>query len=373
MASLSLNAISKAYGRDNVVHGVNLDVNDGEFVVLVGPSGCGKSTTLRMIAGLEAISSGTIRIGGRVVNDFHPADRDVAMVFQSYALYPHMSVYDNLAYGLRRRKVPRAEIGRRVSATATMLKLEGLLGRRPAHLSGGQRQRVALGRAIVRQPAVFLMDEPLSNLDAKLRVEMRGELARLHAELGVTTIYVTHDQVEAMTMGDRIVVMNAGRIEQTGRPLDLYRQPASLFVASFLGLPEINLVPGRVETLADRSRFVGKDLPVVVWLAGVFPAGPTTLGIRPQALAGRPSDDPAPRGLSFGMARVAAVEHHGPESFATCGTRERSLTVAIAPASGISIGNEIGIYADLTDVHVFDSTTGRRLEPAAAALGDQSA
>jgi len=175
------------------------------------------------------------------------------MVFQSYALYPHMSVYDNLAYGLRRRKVPRAEIGRRVSATATMLKLEGLLGRRPAHLSGGQRQRVALGRAIVRQPAVFLMDEPLSNLDAKLRVEMRGELARLHAELGVTTIYVTHDQVEAMTMGDRIVVMNAGRIEQIGRPLDLYRQPASLFVASFLGLPEINLVPGRVETFGRQE------------------------------------------------------------------------------------------------------------------------
>jgi sn-glycerol 3-phosphate transport system ATP-binding protein len=361
LASLSLRAVAKAYGRDRVVHGIDLDVADGEFVVLVGPSGCGKSTTLRMIAGLEAITSGTIRIGERAVNDMHPADRDVAMVFQSYALYPHMSVYDNLAYGLRRRQVAKREIDRRVSATAAMLKLEALLGRRPAQLSGGQRQRVALGRAIVREPAVFLMDEPLSNLDAKLRVEMRGELARLHAELGVTTVYVTHDQVEAMTMGDRIVVMNAGRIEQSGRPLDLYRQPASLFVASFLGLPEINLIRGNVGTSADRVEFSADVLAASLPLVGTIRAGPAILGIRPQALTGHRSSEATMPGISLGAARVLAVEHHGPQSFATCRLKARALTVEIGPASGIAIGDEIGISADLSDLHLFDPGTGQRL------------
>jgi ABC-type sugar transport system ATPase subunit len=361
VASLSLRAVAKAYGRDTVVHGIDLDVADGDFVVLVGPSGCGKSTTLRMIAGLEAITSGTIRIGERTVNDVHPADRDVAMVFQSYALYPHMSVYDNLAYGLRRRQVARAEIERRVSLTAAMLKLEGLLGRRPAQLSGGQRQRVALGRAIVREPAVFLMDEPLSNLDAKLRVGMRGELARLHAELGVTTVYVTHDQVEAMTMGDRIVVMNAGRIEQSGRPLDLYRQPASLFVASFLGLPEINLIPGHIEMSVDRAEFTADGLAVSLLIVGAVRAGPAVLGIRPQSLSGHRSSEPSAPLTSLGAARVLAVEHHGPVSFATCRVQARTMTVEIAPASGIAIGDEIGISADLSDLHLFDPGTGQRL------------
>jgi ABC-type sugar transport system ATPase subunit len=361
MASLSLRGVAKAFGRDHVVHGLDLDVADGEFVVLVGPSGCGKSTPLRMVAGLEAATTGTIRIGERVVNAMHPADRDIAMVFQSYALYPHMSVFDNLAYGLRRRRVARAEIERRVAAAAAMLKLDGLLARRPAQLSGGQRQRVALGRAIVRQPAIFLMDEPLSNLDAKLRVEMRGELARLHADLGVTTVYVTHDQVEAMTMGDRIVVMNAGRIEQAGRPLDLYRRPATLFVASFLGLPEINLIPGRIESVAGAAHFVGAGLAEPLPVAAAVRAGPATLGLRPQALAGLGGEGPGARGIPLGGARVRAVEHHGPESFATCDFDARALTVEIAPASGIAIGDVIRVFADLSEMHFFDPATGGRL------------
>ena len=333
---------------------------DGEFIVLVGPSGCGKSTTLRMVAGLEAITSGSIRIGDTVVNDVHPADRNVAMVFQSYALYPHMSVYDNLAYGLRRHRVPDAEIRARVAATAAMLQLDALLKRRPAQLSGGQRQRVALGRAIVRKPAVFLMDEPLSNLDAKLRVDMRGELARLHAELGTTTVYVTHDQVEAMTMGDRIVVMNEGRIEQLGKPLELYRKPASLFVARFLGLPEMNLLEGRIEQAGGSATFVSAALPAPLPLGVEARSGAAILGVRPQALTGVASGE-AP-GVAVGEASVTAVEHHGPESFATCQLHGSVVTVEIGPASGITIGNRIVVFADFSDVHLFDPATDRRIE-----------
>ena len=369
MASLSLSNVSKAFDRDHVVHGVDLDVADGEFVVLVGPSGCGKSTTLRMIAGLEAISGGTIRIGERVVNGMHPADRDVAMVFQSYALYPHMSVYDNLAYGLRRRHIAKAEIERRVATTAAMLRLDGLLSRRPAQLSGGQRQRVALGRAIVRQPAVFLMDEPLSNLDAKLRVEMRGELARLHAELCVTTVYVTHDQVEAMTMGDRIVVMNAGRIEQTGKPLDLYRRPASLFVAGFLGLPEMNLIPGRL-SVADGSHFLAEGLVAALQVGAGYPAqAEAMLGLRPQSLLGLRPPATSPDKTALGEADVLAIEHHGPESFASCQLGRHRLTVEVSPASGIGIGDRIAIFADLSDIHLFDPAAGRRLGASQPARG----
>jgi ABC-type sugar transport system ATPase subunit len=361
VASLSLSNVSKVFDRDHVVHGVDLDVADGEFIVLVGPSGCGKSTTLRMIAGLEAISAGTIRIGERVVNGIHPADRDVAMVFQSYALYPHMSVYDNLAYGLRRRNIVRLEIERRVAATTAMLRLDGLLSRRPAQLSGGQRQRVALGRAIIRQPAVFLMDEPLSNLDAKLRVEMRGELARLHAELGVTTVYVTHDQVEAMTMGDRIVVMNVGRIEQIGRPLDLYRRPASLFVARFLGLPEINLIPGRF-SVTDGTCFIAEGLAVPLPVgAGYPPQAAVILGLRPQALVGVSLLGAATDKTALGEAVVLAIEHHGPESFASCQLGPHRLTVEVSPSSGLGIGARIMTFADLSDIHLFDPTAGLRL------------
>jgi sn-glycerol 3-phosphate transport system ATP-binding protein len=243
MAELSLRDVKKSYAGLQVVHGVSMDVKDGEFVVIVGPSGCGKSTLLRMVAGLEAISSGEIAIGARVVNQLEPKDRDIAMVFQNYALYPHMSVYQNMSYGLRIKGFSKAEIDERVQRAAGILELKPFLERKPRQLSGGQRQRVAMGRAIVREPAVFLFDEPLSNLDAKLRVQMRAELQALHRRLGTTSLYVTHDQVEAMTLAQRMIVMNAGRAEQIGAPLEVYARPATTFVASFIGSPPMNLIP----------------------------------------------------------------------------------------------------------------------------------
>ena len=361
MATLAISNLTKTFGRDSVVDDVSVDVADGEFIVLVGPSGCGKSTTLRMIAGLEGIDGGTISIGGRVVNDLHPADRDIAMVFQSYALYPHMSVYENIAYGLKRRNVPRARIAERVASVAAMLKLDELLKRRPAQLSGGQRQRVALGRAIVREPEVFLMDEPLSNLDAKLRVEMRAELTQLHARLGVTTVYVTHDQVEAMTMGSRIVVMNAGRIEQVGTPLEVYARPASLFVARFLGLPEINTITGRI---GAGGRFEATDVAIALDDAVVPPSGEVVLGLRPQALWGSLGDGEA--GLALGEAEVLAVEHHGPESYAAVRLGTTPLTVRIAPGGEIRAGSRVRILADTASPHFFSPATGRRIEGAVA-------
>lgn len=246
MAEVSFRNIYKSFGKVKVIEGVSLDVADGEFVVIVGPSGCGKSTMLRMLAGLESVTSGEIRIGDRVVNDLSPKDRDIAMVFQNYALYPHMTVHDNMAYGLKIQHLPKAEIEARVNRAAEILELTQLLKRNPRDLSGGQRQRVAMGRAIVREPKVFLFDEPLSNLDAKLRVQMRGELEQLHKRLGTTTLYVTHDQVEAMTLADRMMVMNVGRTEQVGAPLDVYNKPETTFVAGFIGSPPMNLIPGEV-------------------------------------------------------------------------------------------------------------------------------
>jgi sn-glycerol 3-phosphate transport system ATP-binding protein len=243
MAELSFRNVKKSYGDLEVIHGVSMDIADGEFIVILGPSGCGKSTLLRMVAGLESISAGEIRIGERVVNDLEPTDRNIAMVFQNYALYPHMSVYENMSYGLRIKKMPRAEIDQRVRKAADILELQQLLDRKPRQLSGGQRQRVAMGRAIVREPAVFLFDEPLSNLDAKLRVQMRAELQALHRRLSTTSLYVTHDQIEAMTLAQRMIVMNAGRAEQIGAPLEVYAKPATTFVASFIGSPPMNLIP----------------------------------------------------------------------------------------------------------------------------------
>src|SRR3982751_5596134 len=243
MAVVQLKGVKKTYDKLEVIHGIDIDIADGEFVVIVGPSGCGKSTLLRMVAGLEVITSGEIRIGSRVVNELEPKDRDIAMVFQNYALYPHMSVYDNMAYGLRIRGLTRGQIDERVQRAAQILELGAFLGRRPRELSGGQRQRVAMGRAIVREPAVFLFDEPLSNLDAKLRVQMRAELQSLHRRLGTTSLYVTHDQVEAMTLARRMIVMNAGRAEQVGAPLEVYARPATTFVAGFIGSPPMNLIP----------------------------------------------------------------------------------------------------------------------------------
>ena len=266
MATIKLDDVRKSFGKTEVIHGVSLDVEDGEFIVIVGPSGCGKSTLLRMVAGLETVTSGDVSIGGRVVNDLEPMDRDIAMVFQNYALYPHMSVRKNMAYGLKIAGVPKAEIETRVAKAASMLQLEPYLDRLPRQLSGGQRQRVAMGRAIVREPAVFLFDEPLSNLDAKLRVAMRLEIRSLQQDLGITSLYVTHDQVEAMTLADRMVVMNDGVAEQVGAPLEVYQNPASTFVASFIGSPPMNFLDPQEEQVAA-------------------PPGAATVGVRPEHVA----------------------------------------------------------------------------------------
>src|SRR5438552_13636460 len=280
MATLSLDRVRKSYGDREVVHGVSCAVADGELVVVVGPSGCGKSTLLRMVAGLETVTAGTVAIDGRIVNGVEPKDRDIAMVFQNYALYPHMSVYANMAYGLKMRHMGRAEITERVERAAAILQLAELLDRKPRQLSGGQRQRVAMGRAIVRDPKVFLFDEPLSNLDAKLRVQMRVEIKRLQQELATTAIYVTHDQVEAMTLADRLVVMNAGNVDQIGPPLDLYERPATVFVAGFIGSPAMNLVSGKLE-----ARCVAIGDLVLPLNGGAGEAGRKVLaGLRPEHL-----------------------------------------------------------------------------------------
>ncbi len=290
MATVTFETVNKMYGEFHAVKDLNLEIGDGEFMVLVGPSGCGKTTSLRMIAGLEEISSGTLRIGDRVVNDVPPKDRDIAMVFQSYALYPHMTVRDNLAFGLKLRKVPKAEIDRRVKETAATIQLDKLLDRKPKELSGGQRQRVALGRAIVREPAVFLMDEPLSNLDAKLRVQTRAEIARIHQRLETTIVYVTHDQVEAMTMGSRIAVMNEGLLQQVGTPQVLYDTPINRFVAGFIGSPSMNFVEVHMEGTGEGARLVGPadwsiPIPVRYREAATPKAGKTLVaGFRPEHL-----------------------------------------------------------------------------------------
>ena len=289
MGLVKLQHVTKRFSDDAVaLNDLSLDVQDGEFLILVGPSGCGKTTALRIVAGLEKPTSGRITIGDRVVNDVSPRDRDIAMVFQNYALYPHMTVYKNLAFGLKERHTPKPEIDRRVKEVSSILGLDELLKRRPAQLSGGQRQRVAMGRALVREPKAFLLDEPLSNLDAKLRVQMRAELKRIHHRLGITTIYVTHDQVEAMTLGDRIVVMSAGEVQQIGRPQEVYRQPANIFVAGFIGSPPMNLLRGS----AREGRVQAGDLEFS--RAGI-PDGDVVVGVRPEALTvandGMPSFD----------------------------------------------------------------------------------
>jgi sn-glycerol 3-phosphate transport system ATP-binding protein len=334
------------------VRGISLDIADGELLVLVGPSGCGKSTLLRMIAGLETITSGTVEIGGRVVNDVEPADRDIAMVFQNYALYPHMTVRQNLSYGLKNRGMKAAEIERRVAEAAKSLEIAGFLDRKPGHLSGGQRQRVAMGRAIVREPAAFLFDEPLSNLDAKLRVQMRIEIRRLQRALATTSVYVTHDQMEAMTLADRLVVLNAGLVEQVGRPIDLYEKPASLFVAGFIGSPGMNLLPaerhGATVTLAGGGRLIG-----------FMPAGdgPFTLGVRPEAF----TLGAGTNGFSAEVL-VTAVELVGAESYVH-GTLENGTTPLIfrVPGrSGLDLGERAAIFAPAASLHAFGAD-GKRI------------
>ncbi|MEN0109512.1 MAG: sn-glycerol-3-phosphate ABC transporter ATP-binding protein UgpC [Planctomycetota bacterium] len=309
MANVTLTDVHKRYPDGyHAVRGVDLEIHDGELVVLVGPSGCGKSTTLRMIAGLEEVSEGEVRIGDRVVNDVEPGDRDIAMVFQNYALYPHMTVRQNMAFGLKMRRTPRAEIDRRVAEAAKMLGIEPMLPRRPRELSGGQRQRVALGRAVVRDPAAFLFDEPLSNLDAKLRAETRTEIAALHQRLGATMIYVTHDQVEAMTLGQRLVLMNHGVVQQVDTPLEVYRRPANRFVATFIGSPAMNLLDGTLEGVRFHA-----DGGVAGWDVGDVASrgGRATLGVRPEDLAPAANGEPARC-----RARLLTVERLGHETLA---------------------------------------------------------
>ncbi len=331
MATVSFQQVNKQYpGGFQAVRDLNLEIADGEFVVLVGPSGCGKSTTLRMLAGLEEITSGEIRIGARRVNEVEPGQRDIAMVFQNYALYPHMTVRQNLAFGLRMRRTPKAEIARRTSETAETLGITALLDRKPRELSGGQRQRVALGRAIVRQPQVFLFDEPLSNLDAKLRVQMRAEIAALHQRLGTTMIYVTHDQVEAMTLGQRIVVMDGGVVQQAAAPLELYRQPANLFVAGFIGSPPMNFIRGTLS--AGRFAFDGRDLPLNDATTGV---GSAVLGIRPEDLLAEGS------GPTLGPAALEVVEQMGHESLGYFRLAGQRCAMRLAADAGLTPGDMV--------------------------------
>jgi sn-glycerol 3-phosphate transport system ATP-binding protein len=354
MASIEFSEVRKSYGTNQVVHGVTLKVDDGEFVVLVGPSGCGKSTLLRMVAGLEEISAGTIRIGDRVVNDLEPKDRDCAMVFQNYALYPHMSVYDNMAYGLKIRKLPKPEIDKRVNAAAAILELEGLLARKPRQLSGGQRQRVAMGRAIVREPAVFLFDEPLSNLDAKLRVQTRLEIQKLHRRLRTTSLYVTHDQVEAMTLAQRMIVMNAGRAEQVGTPDDVYSRPATTFVASFIGSPPMNLFEGKLD--ADGIHFTARDgVKLALPAAHRSLAGrELILGVRPEHLLLGSGDLPI---------QVETVEMLGAEHLIHGVVAGHDVIVRTGPHDNPAPGTTLRLGFKPEAVHWFSADTGARVEP----------
>jgi sn-glycerol 3-phosphate transport system ATP-binding protein len=357
MGSIALRQVRKVYGHGPkavpAIHGVDAEIADGEFVVIVGPSGCGKSTLLRLVAGLEEITGGEIDIGGRVVNRLEPAERDIAMVFQNYALYPHMTVYDNMAYGLRNAKVPKDEIDKRVQKAAGILELGGLLERKPRQLSGGQRQRVAMGRAIVRQPQVFLFDEPLSNLDAKLRAQTRLEIQKLHRELGITSLFVTHDQVEAMTLAQRMIVMNAGRIEQIGTPEEVYGRPQTTFVAGFIGSPPMNLLAGQGvdQSVGGGFETGGVRLPLP---APVPRAGSLTLGIRPEHAV---LDPAGPWKLQVEVVEMLGAERlvHG-----KLGAEPFTLRVdgTLAPPAP---GQVLGLSAAPERLHWFDPTKGQRV------------
>ena len=350
MATLTLDNVKKSYADREVVHGVSCDVADGELVVVVGPSGCGKSTLLRMVAGLEEITSGAVAIDGRVVNGVEPKDRDIAMVFQNYALYPHMSCFDNIAYGLRMRGMDKGEIRTRVGRAAAILQLDGLLDRKPRQLSGGQRQRVAMGRAIVRDPKVFLFDEPLSNLDAKLRVQMRVEIKRLQQDLHVTSLYVTHDQVEAMTLADRLIVMNAGNADQIGPPLELYERPATAFVAGFIGSPAMNLIEGRVD---GAGVVIGNcTLP----MAGNARDGETVLvGLRPEHLE-LAEDGPLPLSVELLERLGADTIVHG-----KLGGDGIAMTARAAGTIDPPLGQTLRFAVRPEHIHLFDAETGKRL------------
>ncbi|MBM3095910.1 sn-glycerol-3-phosphate ABC transporter ATP-binding protein UgpC [Ensifer sp. T173] len=349
MAQITLNNVRKVYGGNiEAIKGVSLQIDDGELVVLVGPSGCGKSTLLRMIAGLESISSGEIVIGNRTVNDLEPAERDIAMVFQNYALYPHMTVHQNLAYGLKNRNTPKDEIERRIAIAAKTLEIEQYLHRKPRQLSGGQRQRVAMGRAIVREPAAFLFDEPLSNLDAKLRGQMRIEIKRLQRSLGTTSVYVTHDQMEAMTLADKLVVVNGGQIEQVGSPIELYEKPATTFVATFIGSPSMNLLK-HAETLEGWS--ISPNVPK--------PAGAFTIGIRPEDLV--VSEPTAPDFDFTAKVRIDSIELVGAESYVHGKfSNGQDLVFRVPGRSVRQIDDHVTVGALAKDLHVFDDR-GKRV------------
>ncbi|QKV18524.1 ABC transporter ATP-binding protein [Oricola thermophila] len=359
MADVELKNLKKSFGKVDVIHGVDLSIKSGEFAVFVGPSGCGKSTLLRLVAGLEEATSGTISIGDVDVTRVEPADRGVAMVFQSYALYPHMTVEENMGFGLRMTGTDRTVIQERVSKAAQILHLEQLLARKPKQLSGGQRQRVAIGRAIVREPKVFLFDEPLSNLDAELRVQMRLEIARLHGELGATMIYVTHDQVEAMTLADKIVVLNAGRIEQVGAPLDLYNNPHNIFVAGFIGSPKMNFLAGVVKSVSGGATTVElaerSAAPFAVPAGEGLKAGDSvTVGIRPEhfGAAGTAGID----------ARIDVIEHLGGVSYAYSGAgTDNPLTIALGEDADVAPGQDFTARFDPSRAFLFDPSTGLRI------------
>lgn len=348
MASITLTDLIKAYGETQVLHGVSGDIQDGEFIVIVGPSGCGKSTLLRMVAGLESVTGGDIRIGDRIVNDLEPAQRDIAMVFQNYALYPHMSVFDNMAYGLKIRRLGKDEIRKRVEDAADILEIRDYLERKPRQLSGGQRQRVAMGRAIVRDPQVFLFDEPLSNLDAKLRVQMRLEIKALQRRLGVTSIYVTHDQVEAMTLGDRLMVLNGGYVEQFGTPIELYERPATTFVAGFIGSPAMNFLSAKA-TGQDLALGGGATLSVSQPVTG-----DVTLGVRPEHLS---VADDGPFGL-----KVAMIEQLGANTLVHGkleGTDE-ALVASLPGLQQMEPGSVLRLGCDPAAMHFFGAD-GKRI------------
>jgi multiple sugar transport system ATP-binding protein len=347
MAAVTLSAVRKSFGSTEVVHGVDVSIADGEFCVLVGPSGCGKSTLLRMIAGLEEISGGEVRIGGRVVNNVAPKQRDIAMVFQNYALYPHMTVYDNMAFSLKLAGLPADEVRSRAHEAAQILGLMDYLGRYPRQLSGGQRQRVAMGRAIVRKPQVFLFDEPLSNLDAKLRVSMRTEIKALHQRITTTSIYVTHDQIEAMTMADKIVVMNAGKVEQIGSPLELYDNPVNLFVAGFIGSPAMNFVKGKVNG-GGISVGGGIDLPNPT--RNLDPGREVLVGVRPEHLAVDPGGVPV---------EVVVVEPTGADTQIFCKLAGTDVTAVVRERHTFRPGEAVRLKPQLT--YLFDPSSGARL------------
>src|SRR5713101_4214214 len=366
MSQVALRKIVKTFDKTPAVQGIDLDIADREFIVLVGPSGCGKSTTLRMIAGLEEATSGEIYIGDQLVNDVPPKDRDIAMVFQNYALYPHMTVFENMSFGLRLRKFPKAEIKERVENAARILDITDLLARQPKQLSGGQRQRVAMGRAIVRNPKVFLFDEPLSNLDAKLRVQMRTEIKKVHQKVTTTTVYVTHDQIEAMTLADRVVVMNAGRIEQIGTPHDLYHSPATKFVAGFIGSPAMNFIPCHLEQAAGALRVRLSDT-----LAFPVPADRTArytshvgkanliLGLRPEhIIETRPHVEPNQHDFEN---VIDVVEPMGMETLVYFTIVGAEICGRVNPNAGATAGKVMKLRADLSNMHLIDDGTGKVL------------